>query len=178
MRGATDERISGRNREEAKGGNSEKCKSSTRADRHQSYASARRDLPACSRRKRGGEEVCGTVPGDGEVSVELGGLRGPGPEHPERVEDDGHAGQPHDGDGRLERRLHAAPRRPAPRHVPPPPPPAAGEQENKQAPTNGPRSPCLPRRLCSRLVSGSRRGRGLCAGRMEWERGDRCCCFG
>lgn len=51
------------------------------------------------------------VPGYREVAVEGGGLPGPRPEHPERVDDDGHAGEPHDGVGRLERRLHAAPHR-------------------------------------------------------------------
>jgi hypothetical protein len=51
------------------------------------------------------------VPGYREVALEVGGLPGPRPEHPERVDDDGHAGEPHDGVGRLERRLHAAPHR-------------------------------------------------------------------
>jgi len=52
------------------------------------------------------------------VEVEVGDLPlpVPGAEHPERVEDDGHAGEPHDGVGRLERRLHAAPHHP-PRHA-------------------------------------------------------------
>ena len=50
------------------------------------------------------------------MEVEVGDLPVPGAEHPERVEDDGHAGEPHDGVGRLERRLHAAPHH-APRHA-------------------------------------------------------------
>lgn len=52
------------------------------------------------------------------MEVEVGDLPlpVPGAEHPERVEDDGHAGEPHDGVGRLERRLHAAPHHP-PRHA-------------------------------------------------------------
>jgi len=50
------------------------------------------------------------------VEVVVGDLPVPGAEHPERVEDDGHAGKPHDGVGRLERRLHAAPHHP-PRHA-------------------------------------------------------------
>jgi hypothetical protein len=48
--------------------------------------------------------------------LEVGDLPVPSAEHPERVEDDGHAGEPHDGVGRLERRLHAAPHHP-PRHA-------------------------------------------------------------
>jgi hypothetical protein len=48
--------------------------------------------------------------------AEAGDLPVPCAEHPERVEDDGHAGEPHDGVGRLERRLHAAPHHP-PRHA-------------------------------------------------------------
>jgi hypothetical protein len=48
--------------------------------------------------------------------LEVGDLPVPRAEHPERVEDDGHAGEPHDGVGRLERRLHAAPHHP-PRHA-------------------------------------------------------------
>ena len=47
---------------------------------------------------------------------EVSDLPVPGAEHPERVEDDGHAGEPHDGVRRLERRLHAAPHHP-PRHA-------------------------------------------------------------
>ena len=50
------------------------------------------------------------------MEVVVGDLPVPGAEHPERVEDDGHAGKPHDGVGRLERRLHAAPHHP-PRHA-------------------------------------------------------------
>lgn len=63
--------------------------------------------------------------------MEVGGLLGPSPQHPERVEDDGHPGQPHDGVGRLERRLHAAPHRRTPRHDRPP---AAEQGEIKKRP--------------------------------------------
>jgi hypothetical protein len=59
---------------------------------------------------------CVDEPGNGEALVEVGDLPVPRAEHPERVEDDGHAGEPHDGVHRLERRLHAAPHHP-PRHA-------------------------------------------------------------
>jgi hypothetical protein len=108
----------------------------------------------------GGGGRCGVVPGDGEVSVEVGGLRGPGPEHPERVEDDGHAGEADEGVGRLERRLHAAPHHPAAPCHPPPPPPQSKKRNRLFNDERPPLSRAGVGGTCSRLVWFVERERG------------------